>query len=869
MKLPDSPTNDDACRGAIPSGVAAARIIVGLLPPLLVLFATSASAADGSSDERFLDGLRQRRLFQLAETYCDSRLQDPSLSSSRRAELTVQRSFTFSDWAVNSAPNKREPLWRRAQQVTEDFVQSDPDNGRLVLVRFQAAMSLLARGELARQEAQLVADNGLLLEEAKTNLREAIRRLEQLDKDIEQELRQRNAAGHRPTPEADSAYLSDYRLNSIRTDAQYQLARGFRNQAQCYPVGSDDRASSLAQALELLTDLAKLNPGHALAWKSRLDEIVCHRLLGDRAAVDGRIRDLMGAEPPADVQLRARAEWIRQLLVTGAIDDAVAVYEAARQGTMSGSAELDFAYLETCLAAWRAASQSKDDAAAARWLSEAAQQVGRIEQLHGPYWTRLAEMKLAISVDTSDSGDLEMLARAADSHYRSGRIDDALRAYDRAHARAVETGADDRAFDLALVAAAIEAQQAARDPAWHPRAATRYRRVALSASGHPQAAEAHLAAVNHAAQIVRQGADGALEQYVVLLREHLDFWPRASTADQVRWYLARVLEHQSDWQEAIDLYRSITGSFEKYAQVVERAAACHVALLDRERTAGRPTETLADTAAQWFEGLAFSGPDGRPPERWSPTARKAALAAAGLRLRFTSDGYAQSERDLSPALAAPENADPAWRAAAQALLVFALAGQGRRDEAADTLAQISQGSTDRLLETLQGLERVAATASADVRGELASLQLDTVKLLGPRREQLTAAQQRSLDQITARALAAAGQLREALEYYRRLATAHPNDAAVQREVAQFLSDQRDPRLWEQALARWREVERRSREGTEGWFLARYSIASLHYRKNDKSQAARLIQLTALLHPELGGAERKAQFEALLAKCLPR
>ena len=69
-----------------------------------------AFGVDRSSDQRFLAGLRQRRLFELAEHYCTGRLKEPELPDRRRVELTIERSLTLADWAVNSPPDRREPL---------------------------------------------------------------------------------------------------------------------------------------------------------------------------------------------------------------------------------------------------------------------------------------------------------------------------------------------------------------------------------------------------------------------------------------------------------------------------------------------------------------------------------------------------------------------------------------------------------------------------------------------------------------------------------------------------------------------------------------------------------------------------------------
>ena len=54
--------------------------------------------------------------------------------------------------------------------------------------------------------------------------------------------------------------MSADELFALQNNVQLQLARASRNQAQCYPEGSDDRISSLVVALEQLEQPLKQLP---------------------------------------------------------------------------------------------------------------------------------------------------------------------------------------------------------------------------------------------------------------------------------------------------------------------------------------------------------------------------------------------------------------------------------------------------------------------------------------------------------------------------------------------------------------------------------------------------------------------------------
>jgi len=833
-------------------------------------------AEDRSSDQRFLEGLRERRLFALAESYCAGRLDDPQLADARRAELVIERSLTLAEWAVNSAPDEREPLWQRALAATEDFAQKHPDDRRLLLVRLQGALGLLARGELAREEAPLVAQGETLLEQARTSLGAAIRSLQQLGEEVEDRSRAGNRSGRGAAGRDDGDRLTVYQLASLGDNVRYQLARAYRNRAQCYPADSADWASSLTRAVDTLDPLAKQDTTHPLAWKSRIDEIVCYRLLADLATAQRRLEALASASPPPAVAVRARAEGIRLALAANRLNEAVQMLAAGRRIEGVGSGELDYAFLETYLAAWRAANESGDEGQTAAWQAKANEMLASIRREDGPYWTRRAQMLLSGYVQTLPGGDLAMWAQAAENAYHSGQYDDALTAYDRARALAEQQGDEDRAFQLGFTAATIE-----HDRGRHQQAMSRYHALAKAMPGHAKAPEAHLLAIFHAGQLARQEPSGSLDRYASLAQEHLATWPNAPTADEARRCLGFALEHQGEWQKAIEQYQAISPDHPRFGEVLAAVARAYEAWLEERRARGEPTDETAAGAARWFESLVV-GPGGRLPERWSPVDREAAIQAARFRLNYTTEGADRAERILAAALQEISDTTPEWQSTARALLVFSLAAQGRRHEATRLLGQLSGGSPEQLLKMLQGLARIGAASGAEVKAELAGLELSVVELLRSQREALDAADRRTLDSIAAQALADAGKTDAALDAFGRLAQAHPQDGPIQEGYARLLLTRQDAAAREAALTQWRRVEKKSRPGSDRWFRAKLAVALLHYQSNNRGQAEKILRLVEILHPEpklrdrevtARFAERlspamKARFFEMLDSCQP-
>jgi len=827
---------------------------IHLLWLLLLGAAVTAVAAEPSADQRFLAGLRERGLFRLAETYCTERLQRPELTDLRRAELTIELSRCLAERAVASPPASREPLWQRALQVIDDFVRQNPEHPRLLVVRLQGTLGVLARGELARQESQVAGQQGVLLEEAKTHLRTAIRELQQLAGEVD--LQQRRILPGRENPKT----LSVDQLATLKKNIEYDLARALRNQAECYPVGSPDRANSLTQAVRLLDPLAKLDPVDPLAYPGRVDQIACYRLLADYPMVGRLLGVLLAQKPPPSVELHARAQWIHLALATRNLGEAISVLEKGREIDGLTSPYLDYAWLETFLAAWRAADEAKDVNAATGWQDRSTAMVQEIANLHGPYWTRRAEMLLAGYVRAApDSGNLAMLVQAAESSFRSGRLDDALDAYDRAEALARQQGNLERPFELGYIAATIEHR---RDR--HTEARDRYRRIATATPNHRKAAEAHELAIYHAGRLVQQHQE-PLEDYAALLQEHVRIWPSEPSADRVHRRLGHLCEYQRRWKEAVETYQQVSRNHAEFLQVVEAAERCYRAWLGELRAAGQPTTQIAASGAEWFERLIF-GPQGLWPERWSPVQRVAATAAARLRMNYTATGHGRVQSILSAALKDTADVPPEWQSAARALLVVAWAKQEDYRQAIEELQQASPLPLQDLRDLLRGLDRVAEGAESEARVRLAELQLQAIRPVLSDNEPLAATDRQDLEETYARTLANAGYTTEALAAYESLAEAQPDNGEIQESYARLMLSRTDKASLQKALAKWRELERRSPPQSPRWFRAKYSVAWIHYALGNPPQTIKIIELLKLLHPELGGDEMARRFETLLESC---
>ena len=128
------------------------------------------------------------------------------------------------------------------------------------------------------------------------------------------------------------------------------------------------------------------------------------------------------------------------------------------------------------------------------------------------------------------------------------------------------------------------------------------------------------------------------------------------------------------------------------------------------------------------------------------------------------------------------------------------------------------------------------------------------------------AQKRLLDLTYARSLVTAGRGDDARAAFKQLVETYPRDGRIHEEYAMLLGQSAKPDERQQALAQWRKLERGSKAGSPRWFKAKYHLAELLLATGDKEAAAKLIDVTAVLYPELGGAEWKSQFQQLRERC---
>ena len=459
------------------------------------------------------------------------------------------------------------------------FLQAQPPLGaqtsnlqsRPLYRSLQESLDLLSRAEIAREEATLLGKKSQELEPIRNQCRAAIKRLRSLESPLEQLLR-KNYQLKPSQRDRNDWKLSE--LESLRRNLQVQLARAFRNQALCYAEDSEDRVNSLILALGQLAEVLTQPLDEADVWQARVEQVVCLRLAKRTAEARQQLDRWLQAAPPSRIAARLQGQRLRILLGERRFDQARQLADELQQ-SHADVPEADEAILATRLACGQ--------------MQRATQQLLHIAATHGPYWKRRAELQLGLAVAKQPATtDPHLLNLAATSLYAADRMDEAVAMYDRLAESTLEQDNQELHFQALVSAAAIV--QAMEQPA---AALQRFRQLALRDPQRAEASAHHLTAIGQSAELLRNAPPGdrgkRFEQYLALLREHLQLGPESPSAPQVQQWLSRsqveeikqqraeTLIAVGDRSQAIALYQQLVQArptdgqlYEMYAKVLQQ-----------------------------------------------------------------------------------------------------------------------------------------------------------------------------------------------------------------------------------------------------------------------------------------------------------
>ena len=820
--------------------------------------AGDCGAAEIDVQAKYFRGLRQRRLFELAETYCRDQLRRDDLADDERLELSIELTRTLADHAVHATDvRQRAELWKQAHGTVEDLIKADPNSPRLPLLKYQAALLDASQGQSLRYQSELTPYDSVIRERSARLLKRAIKQFRVVRQDVERGL-------------AAESTVSKAELTGLAIQVQHREAVATVDLAIVLPHNSPDRAATLLDAVNLLNELPRTSPQRASFANVQLLLARCLRLQGHHEQSLKLLKALSKSGDKSALGERIAAERIRTLLTMKQPDEAEKLIDGFVLAKRKLSAELAFLNVRILAAQFERAQKTGTPAEADKLLKLLRERSEKVATEMGGYWGNRARVALELQQESMSLGQqLSLSIREARSLYSHGEIVPAIEKYGSAAAEAFRSGKPELAFDLAFTRASLQLRAKQFVAAEHG-----FRELRERFPDNPRVAEAALLRAYALGQVYNgRRTKSHREAYTAALEEHRKQFDGHPTAVTATWMLAGLEEQRLQTTVALKLYQSVPLTHTRGQAAQIAVARCYEKILTRLRKMNLAAEKDWQQRAQRdLRAILPSAGEKRPA--LTVTQSTVATYLARIDLSRRNPDFRAADDLLAWVFASHSSAEiesgdsrrnkelRKVLATATQLRVVSLAGQNRPEEAGALLGRLSETSPADMLRILDGLSQLVNVAGQDMRLKLGTLQLRAVETLEQRRDELNMLQQLHLDRCRAQAFRATGRIDEADDLYAELRKAQPKDRDLQASHAEVLLACGTRSCLKRARSLWGQLEKSNKSGSQPWLEARYHRALCAFELQEYEECRKMLGIAAQLYPELGGPELKGQFEEL-------
>jgi hypothetical protein len=393
------------------------------------------------SDDRFFKGLRDRRLFSLAEEYCREQLESRSVLDEQRIVLSIELSRTYVEHAQYVSGDEQVDLWNRAGKVIDDDLAKRQLQGHELLA-IQRALVSAAQCAFQRIHCELFQEDQPAREAGLKAGRDAVGRLRQVEAELEANRSQALLRGER---------------RQLLRNVRLQLGLVSLELAQLHPRNSPDRAEALLNAKGWLSQLDERPSRDDVGWQARIGKTACLRLQGDQAAARREVSAMMVDKPiDRDVVDRMAAENVRLLLLADKAVDAGQFFVSYRRRQKRLTGELHLLKVETLMQIRRLAAEHGSADLTAQLDVQLQNAIKHVDLEVGGYWSARCRILLDRLQESNLLGtEVAELMQAARSKFLAGKPQESARGYLQAAQVAEEAGKTKPAADYRFTAASI------------------------------------------------------------------------------------------------------------------------------------------------------------------------------------------------------------------------------------------------------------------------------------------------------------------------------------------------------------------------------------------------------------------------------
>jgi tetratricopeptide (TPR) repeat protein len=741
-------------------------------------------------------------------TTARSQIENVAIAIDRREELALETAATL-DRAAQASPNAdvRRRHWSEAIELLDWFLKENTAPPRERQLRFQAGVYRWALGRSWTDSSLLEPRDSKLREQAIRAYDDAIARI-------------RSVAGGENN-------------RALADNCRFRLAEALADRAEFERENSNERRMRESEALGLLDQVPE-EAGLAGYW--HLLKADLSRRTGKPAEVEKEIAAAVKSTPPPPDR-EVVVVNVPFLIEQKRYADAIKSLE---------SAKLETPLKELWMVRIRLAQRKGLPAGAERFATES-DVFRRINELRSG---RTVERRLALL----DLARAELEPDAKQSPDVWDALADAFAtAGEPAKAGAQMIQAADRATALGQTAQAAGYRvrgggylfQAGRFPA----ADLILSRVADDTAAGPLRAKAGMLRCLARGRALALGMPGAsAAAYAAALQQQVDDFPLDPSTDEARWLLGRLAISAGDRARAETLWSALASTSPRWLDSRLAIAALDRAELDRQQI-NPDRHEMTD----FFQ---------RADRFLDDTLHQARSESATAELLL-----ARARLDLTPNVGRPVAAhefcervrrladSPGIQYRARLYRLVATVALGRYAEAereaqSHPAWRVSTGH-DTLFDVVRLLDQCSSTADSDLAQRRFGLVLRlVVEPLLSGTEKMTPEEHTELAMRLTRALLLTGADRDAR---RSLGAWRDGPQTTNDRILRDLGDTYN-RLEAYPLAI--DVQRlrikNNPSGSLAWLDARYALAVAYFRAGRLKEAARVIDSTAILHPELGG-----------------
>lgn len=811
-----------------------------------IAFVQQDTAQQDADISRFAQGLRVRRLFNLAEKLCKEGLARSELNPIEQTTLVLELIRTQTAKATVSAGSVREQAWLDAQATADEFLSEYRNHPRAFLIEVQQGLSHLTQGRLLRQELEADIAPESVREKALSELRKANSVFAELQRKIEKQIPEQRSRS------LSKEELSADQLLNLNNNVRLQMAITGINRARLYPADDKlNRIDALEVGLELLTDVRRQsNSDEPIWWQTELNRAKCNRLLGNLIEAGKILKELPLEEASEELKRTIAVEQIRLGISRGNTKTVKAMLGLVSQ-IPDRPAILDLAIVESLMFLAGAESDTA-------WKTEASEQMLEIEKRHGTYWGRRAEMLVigkitnpdnVEKVPTGSSSELDLLLRVGDQALRKERFDAALKAYAKAAAQA-----DQQKNVGFLFSASVRQSKVLERLNRHHEAYEVLVHVSQRVSAHEHAPAAHLRGCWNLSQTISGDPTKAIEiqdSFLTDLDRHIQLWPKSKTADQARLWAGRQLQSKREWKAAAERYLEISPTSRYFIDAIAQSETCIQAFVKSVDASRTDVETFSARLQKLY----------RLPTIENDLRSHVLLALAKIELAHGVGDPRQLAKSLKSSI---PNADSVVKNKLNAQYIVSLALQDALPDASEQIIATISADLESLNESIRTINRILDRQPSSNLRKLYEIKLLVAKT-ALKLEMDNASETRWMGE-RADALQRLGRHGEAVEALTELASRKPKAAEVQLQIARSLTKIGTDTANTKALRKWRQLSGKLKPKSESWFEAKLNVASLLFKNGEKPEALKMLEFINAIPPGWSRSKWKSDFERLLIEC---